>query len=141
MGSVLETSVPLSSPGGAAPRVLVIAAEPEAGLRASCEQGFYDVDCIPHHEAIARIASSGFAEYAAVVIQVTNQPSSASAAFRTGEYVLYFMHQLRPEALARVIIFSEVEDFTPGVPVAAVVPPNSAPEAVLVAIRDCTPAR
>lgn len=141
MGSVLETAAPSLSPDGAAPRVLVIAAEPQTQLRAACEQGFYDVDCIPHHEAIARIASSDFAEYAAVVIQVTDQPSSASAAFRTGEYVLYFMHQLRPEALARVVIFSEVDDYAPRVPVAAVVPPSSAPEAVLVAIRDCTPAR
>lgn len=140
MGSVLETSAPSSSPAGAAPRVLVIASDP-AQLRATCEQGFYTVDCIPHHDAIARIASSDFAEYAAVVVQVTDQPSSASASFRTGEYILYFMHQLRPEALARVVVFSEVEDFSARVPVAAVVPPNSAPEAVLVAIRDCTPAR
>ena len=141
MGSVLETSVPTSSPGGAAPRVLVVASDPNTHLRSSCEQGFYTVDCIPHHEAIARIASSDFAEYAAVVVQVTHEPSSASAAFRTGEYILYFMNQLRPEALSRVIVFSEVDDFVSQIPVAAVVPPRSAPEAVLVAIRDCTPAR
>jgi len=141
MGSVLETSIPISSPGGAAPRVLVVANDPETPLRASCEQGIYNVDCIPHHDAIARIASSDFAEYAAVVVQVTDEPSSASAAYRTGEYILHFLHQLRPEALSRVIVFSEVDDFVARVPVAAVVPPRSAPEAVLVAIRDCTPAR
>jgi hypothetical protein len=141
MGSVLETSTPPDAPESAPLRVLVVATDARAPLREYCEGGTFAIDCIAHHEAIARIASSDFAEYAAVVIQVTDQPSSASAAFRTGEYVLHFLHQLRPEALSRVVVFSEVDDFAPRIPVAAVVPPRSAPEAVLVAIRDCTPAR
>ena len=87
-------------------RLLVIDSEllRHDSLRSVLALEGYEADIVPHEEGIGCIGGPDFGGYTAVLIQVAPQPSRASDAFRTGEYVLHYIAQLRPEALPRVLL-------------------------------------
>ena len=64
----------------------------------------YRVDRIPHDTAVAHISREDMSRYAAVVVALTDEPSTLSDTYRLGEYVLHYLAQLCPEVLPRVVV-------------------------------------
>lgn len=62
------------------------------------------MESIAHEEAVAHISREDMSRYGAVIIAASDEPSTLSASFRLGEYVLHYMTQMCPEVLRRVIV-------------------------------------
>lgn len=62
------------------------------------------VDRISHDAAVAHISRENMSRYAAVVVALKDEPSTLSATYRLGEYVLHYLTQLCPEVLPRVVV-------------------------------------
>ena len=64
----------------------------------------YRIDAITHEAAIAHISRADMGGYAAVVVALTDEPSTLADTYRLGEYVLHYLAQLCPEVLPRVVM-------------------------------------
>ncbi len=64
----------------------------------------YRVDRITHETAVAHISREDMSRYAAIVVALTDEPSTLSDTYRLGEYVLHYLAQLCPEVLPRVVV-------------------------------------
>ncbi|MFZ2493895.1 MAG: hypothetical protein WA208_20640 [Thermoanaerobaculia bacterium] len=69
----------------------------------------YRVDAIAHGDAVAHISREDMSRYSAVLVTLTEEPSSLAASHQMGEYVVHFISQLCPEVLPRVIAMTALE--------------------------------
>lgn len=66
----------------------------------------YRVDRITHDAAVAHISREDMSRYSAIVVALTDAPSTLSDTYRLGEYVLHYLAQLCPEVLPRVVVMT-----------------------------------
>lgn len=76
----------------------------------------YRVDTIAHESAIAHISREDMRRYSAVVVALTNEPSTLSETYRLGEYVLHYIGQLCPEVLPRVVVVARSAELAGATP-------------------------
>ena len=70
-----------------------------------CRERDFSVDVVPHERTLAHLSKHA-ADYCAVLVRVTPQPSTLSAAARMGEFVLRYVAQALPELLDRTIVLT-----------------------------------
>lgn len=87
-------------------QILVVDSNPahRSGVADPLLRAGYLVDRITHDTAVAHISREDMSRYAAIVVAVTDEPSSLSDTYRLGEYVLHYLAQLCPEVLPRVVV-------------------------------------
>lgn len=85
--------------------ILVVDSDPahRTGIEDPLVRAGYRVDRITHDTATAHISREDMSRYAAVVVALTDEPSTLSDTYRLGEYVLHYLAQLCPEVLPRVV--------------------------------------
>lgn len=96
----------------------------------------YKVDWIIHETAVAHISREDMSRYAAIVVALTDQPSTLSDTYRLGEYVLHYLAQLCPEVLPRVVVVASSTDLArAAAPVGRVLVGPVAEEELLAEVR------
>lgn len=86
--------------------ILLVDTDPAHGgrIEESLVRAGYVVDTITHEAAVAHISREDMSRYAAVIVALTDEPSTLSDTYRLGEYVLHYLEQLCPEVLPRVVV-------------------------------------
>ena len=86
--------------------ILVVDSDPahRTGIEDPLVRAGYRVDRITHDTAVAHISREDMSRYAAVIVALTEEPSTLSDTYRLGEYVLHYLAQLCPEVLPRVVV-------------------------------------
>jgi hypothetical protein len=89
------------------PRRRLLAVETDGAhqqpLTAALVRAGYDVDTVPHDSALGHISGADMDGYGAVLIAMSERPSTLSESYRLGEYVLHYITQTSPHILPHVI--------------------------------------
>lgn len=89
--------------------ILVVDSDPahRTGIEGALLRAGHRVDRITHDAAVAHISREDMRRYAAIVVALTDEPSTLSDTYRLGEYVLLYLAQLCPEVLPRVVVVAQ----------------------------------
>lgn len=92
--------------------ILVVDSDPahRTGIEDPLVRAGYRVDRITHDAAVAHISREDMSRYGAIVVALTDEPSTLSDTYRLGEYVLHYLAQLCPEVLPRVVVVARTTE-------------------------------